>query len=329
MWDAIKEVMKEKAAQGVDVRVMYDDIGSFVRVDKDTPQELAEAGIQCRLYNPFHPIITSAQNNRDHRKVLSIDGKVAFTGGINIADEYINEIDRFGHWKDTGIKMEGPGAWGQTLIFLQLWQSMDKQLTDESIATLIPTFNQTSIDTSKGFVQPYADSPTDLQNVGEHVFMKMIHEAKRSVHIFTPYLILDENLETALILAAQSGLDVKIVTPENPDKYLVHVTTRSYYLELLEAGVKIYEYTDGFMHAKSVIVDDDAAVIGTINFDYRSLYLHFENAVALYGSPVIEDMKKDFEQTITRSTQIHLEDVNKTFLVRLTKSILRLFAPLM
>lgn len=329
MWDAIREIMEQKAAEGVDVRVMYDDIGSFVTLAKETPSQLEKAGIACRIYNPFHPIITSAQNNRDHRKILSIDGEVAFTGGINIADEYINEIERFGHWKDTGIKMTGPGAWGQTLIFLQLWQSMEEALTADSVASLLPTYKEQEIDVQKGFVQPYADSPTDLQNVGEHVFMKLIHEAKKSVHIFTPYLILDENLETALILAAQSGVDVKIVTPQIPDKYLVHVTTRSYYLELLEAGVEIYEYTGGFMHAKSVVVDDDAAVIGTINFDYRSLYLHFENAVALYGVPAISEMKKDVEETIAISTQITLEDVNKTFIIRLAKSILRLFAPLM
>lgn len=328
MWDEMRTIMEQKAAEGVEVRVMYDDIGCFVTLDKETPRKLEEAGIQCRTYNPFHPIITSAQNNRDHRKVLSIDGKVAFTGGINIADEYINEIERFGHWKDTGIKMAGPGAWGQTLVFLQLWQSMDTELTDDKVAPYVPEFDET-VDCTKGFVQPYADSPTDLQNVGEHVFMKLIHEAKHSVHIFTPYLILDENLETALKLAAQSGIDVKIVTPEIPDKYLVHVTTRSYYLELLEAGVEIYEYTGGFMHAKSVVVDNDSAVIGTINFDYRSLYLHFENAVALYGVPVIEEMQRDFNETIARSTQITLEDVNTTVFVRLMKSILRLFAPLM
>lgn len=330
MWDAVREIMEKKAAEGVDVRVMYDDIGSFVKLDKNTPEKLKEAGIDCRIYNPFHPILTSSQNNRDHRKVLSIDGKVAFTGGINIADEYINEIERFGHWKDTGMKMSGPGAWGQTLIFLQLWQTMDDgKLSEESVTPYIPNFPDQEIDQSKGFVQPYADSPTDTQNVGEHVFITLIHEAKKSIHVFTPYLILDENLETALILAAQSGIDVKIVTPEIPDKFLVHMTTRSYYVDLIEAGVDIYEYSGGFMHGKSVIVDDESAVIGSINFDYRSLYLHFENAVALYGVPMIQDMQNDFLQTIDRSTKIQLSNLNTTFIVRLTKSILRLFAPLM
>lgn len=329
MWNSMREILEKKASEGVDVRVMYDDIGSFVTLPKETKQQLEDKGIHCRIYNPFHPVLTTSQNNRDHRKVLSIDGKVAFTGGINIADEYINEIERFGHWKDTGIKMEGPGAWGQTLIFLQLWQTMDEKLNDESVSSLVPIFSDVTLDQSRGFVQPYSDSPTDDQNVGEHVFMKLIHEAKKSVYIFTPYLILDENLETALILAAQSGVDVKIVTPEIWDKYLVHLTTRSYYRELIEAGIEIYEYAGGFMHAKSVVVDDDAAVIGTINFDYRSLYLHFENAVALYGVPEIEEMRKDFYETIEKSNKIKLEDINQTFIVRLTKSVLRLFAPLM
>lgn len=329
MWSSMRKILEDKASEGVDVRVMYDDIGSFVTLPKDIKQQLTDKGIDCRIYNPFHPVLTTSQNNRDHRKVLSIDGKVAFTGGVNIADEYINEIERFGHWKDTGIKMAGPGAWGQTLIFLQLWQTMDNELTEESVSKLVPVFSEENLDQFKGFVQPYSDSPTDDQNVGEHVFMKLIHEAKKSVYVFTPYLILDENLETALILAAQSGVDVKIVTPEIWDKYLVHLTTRSYYRELIEAGIEIYEYSGGFMHAKSIVVDDDAAVIGTINFDYRSLYLHFENAVALYGVPEIEKMRRDFYETIERSKKIKLEDIDQTFIVRLTKSILRLFAPLM
>lgn len=329
MWSSMRKILEDKASEGVDVRVMYDDIGSFVTLPKDIKQQLTDKGIDCRIYNPFHPVLTTSQNNRDHRKVLSIDGKVAFTGGVNIADEYINEIERFGHWKDTGIKMSGPGAWGQTLIFLQLWQTMDNELTEESVSELVPVFSEENLDQFKGFVQPYSDSPTDDQNVGEHVFMKLIHEAKKSVYIFTPYLILDENLETALILAAQSGVDIKIVTPEIWDKYLVHLTTRSYYRELIEAGIEIYEYSGGFMHAKSIVADDDAAVIGTINFDYRSLYLHFENAVALYGVPEIEKMRRDFYETIERSKKIKLEDIDQTFIVRLTKSILRLFAPLM
>lgn len=329
MWTEIKEILIKKAALGLDVRVMYDDIGSFITIPKNTKKQLMEKGIDCRIYNPFHPVLTSSQNNRDHRKVLSIDGKVAFTGGINIADEYINEIERFGHWKDTGIKMKGPAAWRQTLIFLELWQTMDENLLESEMNLLLPTFKTTGQPKKTGYVQPFADSPTDTQNVGEQVFVKMIYKAEKSVFINTPYLILDENLETALILAAQSGVKVKIVLPKIWDKYLVHMTSRSYYRDLINAGVEIYEYTKGFMHAKSIIVDMEVAVIGTINFDYRSLYLHFENAVALYGVPAIKDMIEDFDQTILESERIKVEDLSHSLVARFFKRILRLFAPLM
>ncbi|WP_179128487.1 cardiolipin synthase [Marinilactibacillus piezotolerans] len=329
MWSEIQEILIEKAAAGVKVNVMFDDIGSFVTLPNDTKEQLEAKGIECRVYNPFHPVLTSSQNNRDHRKVLSIDGMVAFTGGINIADEYINEIERFGHWKDTGIRLDGPGAWGQTLIFLELWQTMDETLSSEKMTSFLPEFNQTSASSSRGYVQPFADSPTDTQNVGEQVFVKMIHQAKKSVLICTPYLILDENLETALVLAAQSGVDVKIILPKIWDKYLVHMTSRSYYKDLIEAGVDVYEYTRGFMHAKSLIVDDEAAVIGTINFDYRSLYLHFENAVALYGVPEIKDMIQDYKETLKQSEKIKIEDLPQSVIVLFAKRVLRLFAPLM
>ncbi|WP_208559343.1 cardiolipin synthase [Marinilactibacillus kalidii] len=329
MWSEIQEILAEKALQGVEVRVMFDDIGSFVTLPEQTKQLLEEKGIQCRVYNPFHPILTSSQNNRDHRKILSIDGEVSFTGGINIADEYINAIEKFGHWKDTGIKMNGPAAWGQTLIFLQLWQTMDETLSAKEMTLLLPAFDGPTRQESKGYVQPYADSPTDTQNVGEHVFVKMIHQAKKSVLIYTPYLILDENLETALTLAAQSGVSVKIILPKIWDKYLVHMTSRSYYKELIDAGVEVFEYTAGFMHAKSVIVDEESAVIGTINFDYRSLYLHFENAVALYGVPEIKNMVLDFNETEKLSEKISLSELSDSKIARVAKRILRLFAPLM
>lgn len=329
MWQSMLELMSQKAASGVDVRIMFDDIGSFVTLPSDIVEQLDARGIQTRVYNPFHPIITSSQNNRDHRKILSIDGKVAFTGGVNIADEYINEIERFGHWKDNGIKLVGKGAWGLTLIFLELWETMDSDLTEDSIKTLMPIFNESSEQISTTFVQPFADSPTDKKNYGEHVFIKLIHAAKESVTIFTPYLILDENLETALMLAAESGVDVKIVTPKKWDKYLVHLTTRSYYKELIESGARIFEYSRGFMHAKTVLIDEEVALVGTINFDYRSLYLHFENAVVLYGGSVIEEIQADIDQTINISEEIKVDSLSESFMSRLTNSILRLFAPLM
>lgn len=329
MWQSLLELMSQKAEEGVDVRIMFDDIGSFVTLPADIVEQLEERGIKTRVYNPFHPILTSSHNNRDHRKILSIDGKTAFTGGVNIADEYINEIERFGHWKDNGVKLVGKGAWGLTLIFLELWETMDSNTTAESITKLMPESVQSVNLPSNTFVQPFADSPTDKKNYGEHVLLKLIHAAKESVTVFTPYLILDENLETALILAAESGIDVKIVTPKKWDKYLVHLTTRSYYSDLIDSGAKIFEYSKGFMHAKTVVVDEEVALVGTINFDYRSLYLHFENAVVLYGGPVIDKIQEDIIQTISISEEIKIDSLSTSFRTRLTNSILRLFAPLM
>jgi len=330
MWDQVLEVMERKAKEGVEVRVMYDDIGSFTKLDPNTKQRLIDKGIDCRIYNPFHPVLTSSQNNRDHRKVLSIDGVTAFTGGVNISDEYINEINRFGHWKDNGIKMSGKGAWGLTLIFLQLWQTMDDHLSDEAIRRLLPPVIENYLENSAaGYVQPFSDSPTDTENIGENVLIKLIYAAKESIDIYTPYLILDENLETALILAAESGVKIRIVTPKQWDKYLVHVTTRSYYNELVDAGVQIYEYTKGFMHAKTVLADGEVAVVGTINFDYRSLYLHFENGVLLYGNRVLKEIETDINETIKMSEEMTEEDLSYSLPVRLVKSLLRLFAPLM
>lgn len=328
MWNKMLEIMEAKAKDGVEVRVMYDDIGSFFKLTKDMRKILETKGIKCRVYNPFHPIITSSQNNRDHRKILSIDGKVAFTGGINISDEYINEVERFGHWKDNGIKLRGKGAWGLTLIFLELWHSIDEEYNQKDTHSLQPDF-EIPAKKVNGLVQPFGDSPTDTKNFGEHVLVKLIHSAREYVYIYTPYLILDENLETALILAAESGIDVRIITPKQWDKYLVHVTTRSYYNELVDAGVKVYEYTPGFMHAKTMLIDGKAAVVGTINFDYRSLYLHFENAVVLYGNDALKDIKKDMEETIKVSEKMTKEDLSYSLPVRIFKSILRLFAPLM
>lgn len=331
MWQEILDLLKEKAQSGVDVRVMYDDIGSFVTLPKGTAEDMKASGIQCRVYNPFHPVLTSSQNNRDHRKILSVDGKTAFTGGVNIADEYINAVERFGHWKDNGVKLEGRGAWGLTLIFLQLWQTMDEVNSRDELKQLMPDFESEKniCKPSAHYVQPFADSPTDQINYGEHVFIKLIHAAKESVYIYTPYLILDENLETALILAAQSGIDVRIITPKKWDKYLVHLTTRSYYEELVGAGIRIYEYSPGFMHAKTVLIDNEVALIGTINFDYRSLYLHFENAVLIYGGTIMSAIQKDMTETFNASEQITAQTLNHSKGVRFVKSVLRLFAPLM
>lgn len=251
------------------VRLIYDDMGCFLTLPKDYPAQLKSFGIECTIFNPFRPLLTVKQNNRDHRKIAVIDGKVAFTGGINLADEYINAIEKHGHWKDASVMVKGKAAWSFTLIFLQMWETCTH--IDEDYKKFYPWKDQECPITAHGFVQPYADSPMDTENVGEHVYLQILNNAKNYVYINTPYLIVDDSVVSALCLAAKSGVDVRIVTPHRWDKWLVHMTTRSYYRTLIEAGVKIYEYTNGFIHSKTFVSDDHIATVGTTNLDFRSL----------------------------------------------------------
>lgn len=327
MWDAILEVLKEKASQGVKVRLIYDDMGCFVLLPKNYPKQLEKLGIECKVFNPFRPFLTVMQNNRDHRKIVSIDGKVAFTGGINLADEYINAYEKHGHWKDSSVMVEGKAAWSFTLMFLQMWELCTN--IKEDYYLYYPWKDQECLVDSTGFVQPYCDSPMDKENVGEHVYLQIINNAKKYVYINTPYLIVDDSMVSALTLAAKSGIDVRIVTPHIWDKWVVHVTTRSYYQELIAAGVKVYEYTKGFMHSKTFISDDETATIGTINMDFRSLYLHFECGTLLFKSEAVMEAKEDFLETLKSCQKITLEDCRCNLLMRIFRSFLRIFAPLM
>lgn len=327
MWNGILEILKQKAAEGVKVRIIYDDMGCFLLLPQNYPAQLKKYGIDCVLFNPFMPMLTAMQNNRDHRKIAVIDGKTAFTGGINLADEYINAIDKHGHWRDSAIMIKGKAAWSFTLMFLQMWELCKK--TDEDYSVYYPWNDEPCSVPNDGFVQPYSDSPMDTENVGEHVYLQMINNAKDYVYINTPYLIVDDSMISALSLAAKSGVDVRIVTPHKWDKWIVHKATRSYYYELIKAGVKIYEYTDGFNHSKTFVSDDTTATVGTINMDFRSLYLHFECGVWLCGSKAVKDIKEDFLSTLEVCQQITEDDCSKNPFVRLLQQILRLFAPLM
>lgn len=327
MWDSIFEILKRKAAQGVKVRLIYDDLGCFFMLPTDFVKQLERVGIECAIFNPFRPFLTVKQNNRDHRKIVVIDGKVAFTGGINLADEYINAVEKYGHWKDSAIMLEGKAAWSFTLMFLEMWEICKK--TDEDIASYYP-WQFTPCDIAPdGLVQPYADSPMDADNVGEHVYLQILNEAKDYVYINTPYLIVDDSMVSALCLAARRGVDVRIVTPHIWDKWVVHMTTRSYYRELIRAGVKIYEYTDGFIHAKSFVSDDVIGTVGTTNMDYRSLYLHFECGTWMYGSRAVTQIKQDFMNTLPICQRIEEKDCAKYLISKLFQEVLRLFAPLM
>lgn len=327
MWSPILEVLARKAKQGVRVRMMFDDMGCFLTLPADYAKTLESMGIEAAVFNPFVPVASAVQNNRDHRKIASIDGKIAFTGGINLADEYINAIEKHGHWKDSAIRLEGDAAWSLTIIFLQLWELTRK--TGEDFMQYYPWADAPCTVENDGFVQPYADSPMDDENVAEHVYLQMIETAKDYLYITTPYLIVDDNIVSALILAAKSGVDVRVVTPGHWDKKLVHITTRSYYRELVAGGVKVYEYAPGFIHSKTFVADDKFATVGTVNLDFRSLYLHFECGVWLYGAKAVQQVRDDFVQTLAVCTRITPESCVCSGAQRLFQEVLRLFAPLM
>lgn len=326
-WGSVLDILKRKTKQGVKVRILYDDLGCFFLLPTDFVQQIEQLGMECTMFNPFRPFLTVKQNNRDHRKIVVIDGKAAFTGGINLADEYINVKEKYGHWKDTGVLLEGKAAWSFTLMFLEMW-GLCKRI-EEDIASYYPwQFTPCNVDPD-GLVMPYADSPMDSENVGEHVYLQILNEAQDYVYINTPYLILDDSMVSALCLAAKRGVDVRIVTPHRWDKFLVHMTTRSCYRELIRAGVEVYEYSNGFIHAKSFVSDDLIATVGTTNLDFRSLYLHFECGTWMYGSRAVMQVKQDFVDTLATCQRIQEKDCARNPAAKLFQEILRLFAPLM
>ena len=328
MWNTILDILKEKAAAGVDVRVIYDDAGCMFTLPYGYDKKLEKMGIKCKIFNKFVPIFNMVFNNRDHRKICVIDGNVGFTGGINLADEYINEIVRFGHWKDTAVMLKGDAVWNLTLFFLSMWSYLAN--TEEDYLEYRPDKYHELPAVGDGYVQPFADTPLDSECVGETVYLNMITKAQKYIYITTPYLVIDNEMVTALTIAAKNGVDVRIITPHIEDKWYVHAVTRSYYEILVESGVKIYEYTPGFIHAKSYICDDKYAVVGTINMDYRSLYLHFECGVLMCGSSTVLDVKRDFEETQALSEEITLEKCRSVPAVtRFFRTCLRMFAPLL
>ena len=331
-WDSILEILKRKVKEGVEVKIIYDDMGSISTLPPEYYLELREFGIECFCFNPLHPTISLRLNNRDHRKITVIDGHTSFTGGINLSDEYINHMERYGYWKDTGVMLKGDATWNFTIMFLQMWAhvSGDHSIDYEKYHIKTSDFPEECRKRADGFVQPYADNPLFSEVVAENVYLNMIHRATKYIYITTPYLIVDNEMITALTLAAQSGIDVRIVTPHIPDKKTVFMMTRAFYEPLTKAGVKIYEFTPGFIHSKMMVVDDNYAVVGSINLDYRSLYLHFECATFLYHSKVITSIKEDIEDTIEDSFEITYDSclsLNQPY--RLWQALLRLYAPLL
>lgn len=327
MWDKILEILIKKAKAGVDVRLIFDDIGSLGLFISAYVSSLGAQGIKIMRFNPIVPFISPFMNNRNHRKIMVVDGHTGFNGGINISDEYINLVDHWGVWKDTGIKLKGEAVWSATLMFIETWnafcENKDERISDYTKYKASEDRNYLT----DGLIIPYGDSPLEKERLGENIYIDMLNQAEKYVYIFSPYLIISEKMIYALQMAAKRGVDVKIVTPGVPDKKIVYRLTRSYYRDLLEAGVRIYEYTPGFLHAKSFVCDDEIAVVGSINLDYRSLYLHFECATLLYKSTTIADIKEDAVKTIEVSREILQE--KKHFYNELFDAILHLFAPLM
>ena len=285
---------------------MYDGTNEFATLPANYPHLLAEYGIKCRPFAPLTPFVSTHYNFRDHRKILVIDGKVAFTGGINLSDRYINIGSPYGHWKDTAIMLRGRAVDSFTLLFLQMW-NMGPDEAEYQKYLAVPDSEPQS--PSPGWVIPYGDSPLDSYRVGEMVYSDILNRAERYVHIMTPYLILDGELETALRFAAHRGVDVELILPGIPDKPVPYALAKTHYAALLEAGVKIYEYTPGFVHAKVFVSDDCKAVVGSINLDYRSLYHHFECAAYMCGTPCIKDIEEDFVSTRSQCREVTLESL--------------------
>ncbi len=326
MWGKVLEILIEKAHMGVDVRVMYDGMCEMFQLNPNYWKLLEKHGIKAKSFAAIYPIVSSHYNYRDHRKILVIDGKVAFTGGVNLADEYINRVKRFGHWKDTAIRVRGSAAKSFTLMFLQLW-NIGRAGKDPMPDLLAPVEKP---DNASGTVIPYCDCPLDEEHVGETVYMDILYRATDYVHIMTPYLILDGELAAALKYAGERGVDVKIILPGIPDKKMAYALAKSHYKSLLKSGVKIYEYSPGFVHAKVFVSDDRKAVVGTINMDYRSLYHHFECAAYLHETACIQEIELDFQQTLEQCREVTEETVkNEKFFYRFMGGILKFVAPLM
>ncbi len=332
-WNKIEPILVQKAADGLDVRLFYDDVGSISFISRDFARRLQSLGINCQVFNPIVPMINVIMNNRDHRKITVIDGTCAFTGGYNLADEYFNITHPYGQWKDSGIKVEGPAVMNFLGMFLEMWSSVERKVAE--IADYMPTEEEMQEVTANfgedsGFVQPYADSPMDNEQVGENVYLNLIKYAKDYIYITTPYLIIDDEMEKELILAATRGIDVRIVTPGIPDKSIIYQVTRSNYAHLARSGVRIYEYTPGFLHAKQFVVDDTIAAVGTINMDFRSLYLHFEDGCLFSYNDAVLDVRNDFETLFTESKEVSEKyKAHRNMVVRAIQCVFRLVSPLL
>ena len=326
MWGRILEILARKAAAGVDVRLLYDGTNEFFTLPRDYAKRLEKLGIRAKAFAPVMPFVSTHYNYRDHRKILVIDGRVAFNGGVNLADEYINRVRRFGHWKDSAVMLTGEAVRSFTLMFLQMWDLEEGQIPERE-RLFAPVERQSG---ASGFVLPYADCPLDRERVGEWVYLDILNRARRYVHIMTPYLILDQEMQTALKFAAERGVDVRLILPGIPDKRLPYALAKTHYRSLLESGVRIYEYSPGFVHAKVFVSDDREAAVGTVNLDYRSLYHHFECGTYLRDADCIGSIEEDFLATQELCRTVTPETVRREKLsVKLEGVLMKVLSPLM
>lgn len=328
MWRELFDILSRKVREGVEVRLLYDGMGCLTTLPKNFSAMLDNAGIKHEVFAPVQPLLSTYQNNRDHRKIIVIDGRSAYTGGINIADEYINRIDRFGHWKDNGIRITGGAVMKFAALFLEMWNTVcDKRDTEyEKYINM----DKNTDEEGGGYVIPYGDCPLDEDKVGKRVYIDIINTAKEYVSIMTPYLVIDNEMLEALRFAVDRGVRVRIIIPHHPDKAYAYWLAHTYFPELIKAGVEMYEYTPGFIHAKTVISDGYKAVIGTINFDYRSFYLHYECAACIIDAPVISDIEDDFEKTLNACQRITMEEYNRfNPITKLFGGVIKILAPLL
>ena len=326
MWNSVLDILKDKVKEGLDVRLIYDDAGCITTLPPRYFETLRRYGIKAKLFNPIEPHLALQMNNRDHRKIVVIDGEVAFTGGVNLADEYINRYERFGHWKDMAVMIKGEAVQTFTVSFLQFWNFDEEEKSDPMnfIADVPKQYGDS------GYVIPFCDSPTDEDYVGQQTHINMINSACRCLYASTPYLVIDQETKMALILAAKNGVDVRILVPHIPDKKTVFEVTRSNYERLIESGVRIYEYTPGFVHGKVMLADDQSAVVGTVNMDYRSYYLHYECGVWMYRTSCLKDIRRDFEETFAVSHEVTLEECRDISIIRrFIRAFLNIVSPVM
>jgi len=324
LWEEYRGVLAQKAKEGVEIRVMYDDLGSLVTLPDGLEDDLRSHGIQVVRFNPIQYSTSRLYiNYRNHQKICVIDGEVAYTGGTNLADEYVNYYPKHGHWKDTAIRLEGDAVWSMTVFFLQMWEAQTEE--EQQFTCYRPEKKGVA---APGFYQPFIDGPmNNPDNPAETMYRSMIYNAREYVYISTPYLIIDSSMVDALCTAALGGTDVRILTPHTWDRWFVHMATQSNYAPLLRAGVRIYEYAPGYIHAKTILSDDDHCITGTFNMDYRSFYLHYENGVYICGAPVLDAIKEDFHETFTKSREIDLELWEKRpFYIKVLQGFFRIFA---